>query len=283
MQIARSTLFASDTLQIDTVDTRPTSPALSGIEWQSSNAVVLPLSGVFSKFDAPGREAVGTPSHAVFIAADTPYRLGFPGGIGDRALVVRFGQALAPERLHESLASNGLLPAMAMMRRNLLLRRLKGGDADAFAIEAAGLELLDIALRALRPQAPAPRRSALLARQRAVQRVKEAVAVAPADKWTVARLAKIAHLSPFHLCHVFRQSVGTSLHDYVQHERLAWALEAILDSGDDLTGIALDAGFSSHSHFTARFRRFFGCTPAALRRRETRTIMTARRERRAVA
>jgi AraC family transcriptional regulator len=52
-----------------------------------------------------------------------------------------------------------------------------------------------------------------------------------------------------------------------------------------LTGIALDAGFASHSHFTARFRGFFGFTPTALRRAATaghiaqlRKIMTARRQ-----
>jgi AraC-like DNA-binding protein len=40
----------------------------------------------------------------------------------------------------------------------------------------------------------------------------------------------------------------------------------VLDSNLDLTSIALDAGFTSHSHFTARFREFFGLTPDALRR-----------------
>ena len=56
----------------------------------------------------------------------------------------------------------------------------------------------------------------------------------------------------------------------------------MLDCGDDLTAIALDAGFASHSHFTARFRSFFGCTPAGLRRlasaakiAELRKIVTA--------
>jgi hypothetical protein len=65
---------------------------------------------------------------------------------------------------------------------------------------------------------------------------------------------RIANLSPFHLCHVFRLMVGTSIYDYVLHERLAHSLDAVLDCGSDLTAIALDAGFASHSHFTARFR-----------------------------
>jgi AraC family transcriptional regulator len=66
------------------------------------------------------------------------------------------------------------------------------------------------------------------------------------------------------------------------HERLAQALDAFLECGDDLTAIALDAGFASHSHFTARFRSFFGFTPAALlriataERAELRKIVTAR-------
>jgi AraC family transcriptional regulator len=82
---------------------------------------------------------------------------------------------------------------------------------------------------------------------------------------------------------VFRETVGTSIYDYVLHERLAHTLDAVLDCGDDLTTIALDAGFASHSHFTARFRSFFGYTPVALRRiataaqiAELRKIVTAR-------
>jgi len=92
------------------------------------------------------------------------------------------------------------------------------------------------------------------------------------------------HLSPFHLCRVFRQIVGTSIYDYVLRERLAYALDAVLDRRKDITTIALDAGFTSHSHFTARFRRFFNCTPVAFRHLATaehvvelRKIMTAQR------
>ena len=120
------------------------------------------------------------------------------------------------------------------------------------------------------------RRTALARRMRALEQIMEAVALAPANKWTVAKLAKIANLSPFHLYHAFCQMVGTSIYAYVLHERLAHSLDAVLDGGDDLTAIALDAGFASKSHFTARFKDFFGCA-AAERVVELRKTMTARR------
>jgi AraC-like DNA-binding protein len=173
-----------------------------------------------------------------------------------------------------------------MMLRNLLWMRLRKVEADRFEIEALGLDLLNLSLGSLHADAVPVRGSTLARRTRAVERVKEAIARAPADRWDVAKLAKVANLSPFHLCRVFREMVGTSIYDYVLHERLAHTLDAVLDRGGDLTAIALDAGFASHSHFTERFRRFFGRTPTALRRIATaehlgefRKFMTARRSR----
>jgi AraC family transcriptional regulator len=289
VEITRKTLFESDTLHIGVVEARPLSDACGDVERQSSNVVVLPFSGVFSKHDAPGRHVVATPSHAVFIAANTPYRIGFPGGIGDRALSLRFGETLAPDQIGTRggaavLASNGLLPANAMILRNLLRARLERHDTEELEIEALGLDLLDMSFRSMHTGARPRRHSAQARRTRALERVKEAVALAPGEKWNVAKLAKVANLSPFHLCRVFRQMVGTSIYSYVLQERLAQSLDAVLDCGDDLTAVALDGGFASHSHFTARFRSFFGCTPVALRRiatagrlAELRKITTARR------
>jgi AraC family transcriptional regulator len=275
VEIIRKILFAGGALQIGSFCARPLSDACGDVERQSSNAVVLPISGLFSKHDAPGRYVVGTPSHAVLFAANTAYRIGFPGAIGDRALILRFGEDVADDQLSQfdsgnTWASYGLLSADTMMLRNLLWARLQRSAVDAFESEALGLDLLSRSLRSMRAGLSTPRRPVLPRRRYAVERVKEAVAAAPADKWSVARLAKLASLSPFHLCHVFREMVGTSIYDYVLRERLAHSLDAVLDSGDDLTAIALDAGFASHSHFTARFRGFFGVTPMALRRAATR-------------
>jgi AraC-like DNA-binding protein len=171
-----------------------------------------------------------------------------------------------------------------MMLRNLLCARLKRSEADAFEIEVRGLHLLDMSLGAIRSADASIRRPTEARWNRSVQRVKEAVAIAPADKWDLEKLARIALISPFHLCRVFRRMTGTSIYAYVLRERLASTLDAVLD-GEDLTTIALNAGFASHSHFTARFRDFFDCTPAALRWcaradkvTELRKIVTARRD-----
>ena len=121
-------------------------------------------------------------------------------------------------------------------------------------------------------------------RLRAIEAVKEVISLSPERRWTLDRLAELADISVYHLSHVFRQEVGVSITQYVTRARLAKALDPVLDSDTELTTIAFDAGFASHSHFTARFRAFFGLTPSELRRgksvarkTELRKIVTAGR------
>ena len=154
MPVTRKSLFDSATLQIGLFEARAVSDRCGDVERQDRHAVALPLAGVFAKHDAPGHQVLGTPSHAVFVAADTPYRISFPGGIGDRALILRFGDELAPEQVDRTgdaaLASNGLLPAPAMMLRNVLGARLGRDDVEDFEIETVGLDLLQASLAAMR-------------------------------------------------------------------------------------------------------------------------------------
>ncbi|MEZ4619900.1 MAG: helix-turn-helix domain-containing protein [Caldilineaceae bacterium] len=58
------------------------------------------------------------------------------------------------------------------------------------------------------------------------------------------------------------------MHQYTAQLRMRAALERITDPGTDLTAVALDLGYSSHSHFTSAFRRAFGILPSALRRNQ---------------
>jgi AraC-like DNA-binding protein len=77
-------------------------------------------------------------------------------------------------------------------------------------------------------------------------------------------VARHLSCSPFHLCRVFRQGTGLTLYRYREQIRLRRALH-LMEEGMDFTNVALDLGYSSHSHFTAAFRRTFGIPPKLVR------------------
>ena len=84
---------------------------------------------------------------------------------------------------------------------------------------------------------------------------------------TPLRLSDVASAvdcSVFHLCRAFRRRTGMTLHAYREQLRLRAAI-GLLQESTDLTDVALELGYSSHSHFTARFRGAFGATPSTVR------------------
>ena len=84
------------------------------------------------------------------------------------------------------------------------------------------------------------------------------------ERITLDAIAGTLGVSAFHLCRVFRRETGAPLHRHVLGLRVRASLEAVARDAD-LSGVALDAGFCSHSHFTAAFVREFGLSPSAWR------------------
>ena len=85
------------------------------------------------------------------------------------------------------------------------------------------------------------------------------------ENLSLSEIAREAGSSVFHLARVFKARTGFTLHAYRNQLRLREALERLQEPNVDLIDIALDLGFSSHSHFTETFRRNFGRTPSAVR------------------
>lgn len=70
-----------------------------------------------------------------------------------------------------------------------------------------------------------------------------------------------------HLCVAFKAVTGCTIGQYSRCLKLCYALGLIENQRyRDLTAVALCFGFSSHSHFSARFKETFGCTPREARR-----------------
>ena len=88
-----------------------------------------------------------------------------------------------------------------------------------------------------------------------------------ANKFTLANLAHLLGLTTHHLLIVFRRAFGITPAQFVNIQRVRAAQRMLLHSSNDITSIALAAGFSSHSHMTSVFTRRLGCPPSEFRRR----------------
>jgi AraC family transcriptional regulator len=83
-------------------------------------------------------------------------------------------------------------------------------------------------------------------------------------RWTIAQIAHEISGSPVYLTQVFQQAEGLPLYRYHRRLRLARALDLIA-TREDISTLAQDLGFSSHSHFSAAFRQHYGVTPTEFR------------------
>lgn len=163
--------------------------------------------------------------------------------------------------------------AATFFRQHDLIRRVRGSMLSPLAVEeevfALFVRVMDgvfgFAGQDARTGAPSRRRL-----QRDLQRVEGArcyLAMHFREGVMVQQLADEVGMSPFSLIRLFRRHTGTTIHAYLNQLRLRSALEMVLDTAVELTDLALDLGYCSHSHFTAAFRKTFGTTPSALRER----------------
>jgi transcriptional regulator GlxA family with amidase domain len=89
-----------------------------------------------------------------------------------------------------------------------------------------------------------------------------AIAVAPADDWSVSALSKRANLSPRHLTRMFNDELDTTPAKYVELIRLNTAKD-LLDAGHSVTAAAQGAGFGGPETLRRVFLRHFGVAPRA--------------------
>ena len=226
-----------------------------------------------------GRPEVCTPALAVYYNVGDSYERHAVGGQGDHCDWIAVSQTLLRELTGEA-ASDSSRPGFAgafapiASRHFLAQRRIfdwlsSQRNSSALEIEEAVCSLLQpmlteaIARWTREQRNPGVSRSAAERhRRRIVDEVKQRIAVHFSEDLSLSDLAGEAGCSPGHLARSFRALTGTSLHAYRNELRLRAALPMLRDFRQELSVLALELGFSSHSHFGESFRRQFGLTPS---------------------
>lgn len=89
---------------------------------------------------------------------------------------------------------------------------------------------------------------------------------------TVETLAAVAGFSPFYFHRIFAAYLHETTSDYVRRIRLEWAARRLILSGDQVTQIALAAGYETPAAFGRAFKKRFQLSPRAFRRLRRPTL-----------
>jgi AraC-like DNA-binding protein len=131
-------------------------------------------------------------------------------------------------------------PASSLERQTLLLELLAG-----------------LVTRYAERRAPAQARGT---ERQAVARARDFLAAHYVENVTLAQLARVANLSPFHFSRVFAEETGMPPHAFQTQMRVARAA-ALLREGWPIPQAASQTGFADQSHLTRHFKRLVGVTP----------------------
>lgn len=241
----------------------------SAEERASATHLVFPYRGVFVRHLGHD-DALAGPGQLLLFNPTESYRVSHPLAGGDDCLDLVVDEALLRELTPSSLLREG----SALLYRRQSVRIDPRAQALVAILRhslvraiAEPLEAESLALTLVRRSLGAPTARSTVAskgRRRLVDRIKLALASDLSRRWTLADIAAEVGGSPVYLTQVFQQVEGVPLYRYQLQLRLARALE-LLGTHDDLSDLALEVGFSSHSHFSAAFQRTYGRSPSEFR------------------
>jgi len=289
-------LHGSASVSVYDVRCRPHDKQRGPEERPLTNQIVFPRRGVF-EFETRGERVIADANHVLFFNRGHGYHVAHPAGTGDDCTVFAFddrwlrdaldvidphwldhvagSDASVSDTAESALAQpfrfvHGLNDECTFWAHERLRRAAQARHREALAIEEAAAELLTAVFRSTyRSQGhfvkPA-RSSTRASHSEIVRRTSLLLASTFGENASLDDVGRSVHASPFHLARLFRSELGLTIHQYRHRLRLRAALARIADGETNLSELALELGFSSHSHLTDAFRLAFGMSPAACRK-----------------
>lgn len=263
-------LVLSETVSVWNVVCRGGCRHQSDVECAVSTHMVFPYRGMY--LHHIGRtETVAEANQVIFMNEDEPYQVSHPIEGGDSTISIGVSAPtlleLTPAEYRHPKGRAAInrsrlrIDAHAQARVAALRHRLHGGNIEKLEAEVSTLMLLRHVLGCRTSHAAL----GSARRQKLVDHAKLVMSSDLGRRWTLAEIAAEVGVSPVYLTQMFQQVEGIPLYRYQLQLRLARALD-LLGEYDDLTTLAFDLGFSSHSHFSAVFKQAYGQSPLGFQR-----------------
>ncbi|MBQ6811076.1 MAG: helix-turn-helix domain-containing protein, partial [Firmicutes bacterium] len=81
------------------------------------------------------------------------------------------------------------------------------------------------------------------------------------ERITVHQIAEKVHLSDSYLSHIFSETFGRTITEYITSVRIEYAKTLLAEPGSSISEIALECGFEDVSYFSRVFKKSEGITP----------------------
>lgn len=85
------------------------------------------------------------------------------------------------------------------------------------------------------------------------------------DNISLLDIAAELDISQYHFCRLFKESMGTSPHQYIIQKRIEHGQNLLVKTSNKIADISLAAGFANQGHFSYHFRKLTGTTPKQYR------------------
>jgi AraC-like DNA-binding protein len=276
------TLYDSPMISVRDYICRDTSHDHSPEEQSEVNGIVLMRHGAFSRHFGK-RTSTADVNQSTFFSKDSVYRVSHPGDCGDRGTSFIVADSILRDIIRELDPSvderpdqpfpftEGPCDTELFWRHREYVRRLEHAASEPLEplwADVTGLQLIADVIEASfahRGAKPKKRASTLEDHAERTEAAKIYLAAHIGENVSLDEIAAEVNASPFNFARMFQQQTAMPIHRYLTQLRLRAALERLAES-DDITSLAIELGFSSHSHFTDVFRREFGKTPSEYRK-----------------
>lgn len=265
-EFTRTPLFSSAAVCIADVRCRSECRHRSNEEHTTDAQLIFPYYGTFIRH-VGSAISVADANQVLFFSADEVHQVSHPVTGGDSCVVMTLPEAVLQELAGADfydettqrfrIRERNLSPS-AQALRSVLLKRLMTNTSSTLEAESLSLALATLVFSPLPTALHSPTRS----KRHLIDRVKLLLAESTSKKISLAEIGSAVGASPVYLTQIFSQLEGVPLYRYHLRLRLALALQRLPEQ-KDLSTLAHDLGFSSHSQFTTLFGQTFGLTPSA--------------------